>query len=51
MKREKLKERRFRITTLNKLIFQEASNADRPDNERKLLEMLGNVFLEWYEIA
>ena len=32
-------------------IFQEASNLDRPDNKRKVFEMLGNVFLEWYEMT
>jgi len=32
-------------------IFQEASNMDRLDSERKVLEMLWNVFFEWYEIT
>ena len=50
MKREKLKERRA-LSSLIGYIFQEASNLDRPDNERKVPEMLGNVFLEWYEMT
>jgi hypothetical protein len=41
----------FALSSLIGYIFQETSNLDRPEKERNVLEMLGNVFLEWYEMT
>jgi len=51
VKRKSSRNSGFALSSLIGYIFQEASNLDRPDNERKVLEMLGNVFLEWYEMT
>jgi len=51
VKREKLKDAGFSLSSLIGYIFQEASNLDRPDSERKVLQMLGNVFSECCEMT